>query len=401
MKGSDVSVERRADGVILIWSNHATGESPTSIAKLLARRAAGHPDRAFILQREPGHGPWRGVTYGEALRSDEGVAQWLFDQGLTPADSVMVLSGNSAEHGLTMLGCYTAGIPVAPISLAYSLMLPEHVKLKHCFETVKPKVVYAQTVDAFARAFETLSAITPDQIFVTADGSGEGAVPLSDLAKSVPGATVAAAREAIDHATVAKYLFTPGSTGVPKGVPQTHGMMAGVIAGQDGPRADIPGEVLPIPSSLEWMPWSHISAGNIGFNGNLWVGGTLYLDEGKPIRRPFETTINNLCEISPSVFGSAPIALGLLAEPVERVAELRVSLFKNLRYMGYGGVTLSNDINDRIQALAIAETGLRIPLTTMYGATETQSAAVVHWPPPRLTSRTRRSPARTSLSPPP
>jgi feruloyl-CoA synthase len=93
--------------------------------------------------------------------------------------------------------------------------------------------------------------------------------------------------------------------------------------------------------------------------------------------------------------------LGLLAEPVERVAELRVSLFKNLRYMGYGGVTLSNDINDRIQALAIAETGLRIPLTTMYGATETQSAAVVHWPPPRLTSRTRRSPARTSLSPPP
>lgn len=75
MKGRDVSVERRADGVILICLIHATGESPTSIAKLLAQRAAEHPDRAFILQREPGDGPWRGVTYGDALRSAEGVAQ--------------------------------------------------------------------------------------------------------------------------------------------------------------------------------------------------------------------------------------------------------------------------------------------------------------------------------------
>jgi feruloyl-CoA synthase len=384
MKGPDVSVERRADGSILIWSNHAVGESPASIAKLLAQKAAEHPDRAFILQRAPGHGAWRGVTYGEALRSAEGVAQWLFDQGVTPADSVMVLSGNSVEHGLIMLGCYTAGIPVAPISPAYSLLSSDHAKLKYCFETVRPKVVFAQSGDQFARAFETLRAIKPDLIFVTADGSGEGAVPLSDLTSAVPGAKVAAAREAIGHSTVAKYLFTSGSTGTPKGVPQTHGMMAGVIAGQDGLRIDIPGEVLETPSSLEWMPWSHISAGNIGFNGNLWAGGTLYLDEGKPIPGMFETTIKNLYEVSPLVFGSAPIAFGMLAEAMERDPELRASFFKNLRYMGYGGATLSNDIYDRMQALAIAETGQRIPLTTMYGATETQGVTVVHWQTERV-----------------
>jgi feruloyl-CoA synthase len=384
MKGPDVSVERRADGSILIWSNHAPGESPASIAQLLAQKAAEHPDRPFILQREPGHGPWRGVTYGEALRAAEGFAQWLFDQGLTPADSVMVLSGNSVEHGLVMLGCYTAGIPVAPISPAYSLMSADHAKLKHCFETVKPKVVFAQSGEAFARAFETLRAIKPDLVFVTADGAGEGALKLGDLTATAPGAKVAAARDAIGHATVAKYLFTSGSTGTPKGVPQTHGMMAGVIAGQDGLRLDLPDEAVDYPSSLEWMPWSHISAGNIGFNGNLWAGGTLYLDEGKPIPGMFETTIKNLYEVSPLVFGSAPIAFSMLAEAMERDPALRASFFKNLRYMGYGGATLSNDIYDRMQALAIAETGKRMPLTTMYGATETQGVTVVHWQTERV-----------------
>ena len=384
MKGPDVSVERRVDGSVLVWSNHAPGEGPRSIAHLLAEKAAAHPDRPFILQREPGHGPWRGVTYGEALRAAEGVAQWLFDRGLTAEDSVMVLSANSVEHGLVMLGAYAAGIPVAPISPAYSLMSTDHAKLKHCFATVRPKVVFAQSGDQYARAFATLRALDPDLIFVTADGSGEGAVPLAEVVATEPGPAVAAAREALDHGRVAKYLFTSGSTGTPKGVPQTHGMMAGVIAGQEGLRLEIEGAEVEVPTSLEWMPWSHISAGNIGFNGNLWAGGVLYLDEGRPIPGMFETTIKNLYEVSPLVFGSAPIAFAMLAEAMERDTTLRASFFKNLRYMGYGGATLSNDIYERMQALAIAETGQRIPLTTMYGATETQGVTVVHWQTERV-----------------
>ncbi len=385
MKGPDVSVERRPDGSVLIWSNHAMGASPRSIAHLLAEKAAEHPDRPFILQREPGHGPWRGVTYGQAIRAAEGLAQWLHDRGVTAADSVMVLSANSVDHGLVMLGCYTAGVPICPISPAYSLISSDHAKLKHCFATVRPKVVFAQSGDQFERAFATLRALNPDLVFITADGTGEGAIPLADVVATEPRADVInAARDAITHATVAKYLFTSGSTGMPKGVPQTHGMMAGVISGQDGLRVDLEDDAGEPPSSLEWMPWSHISAGNIGFNGNLWGGGTLYLDEGKPIPGQFETTIKNLYEVSPLVFGSAPIAFTMLAEAMERDPVLRASFFKNLRYMGYGGATLSNDIYDRLQALAIAETGQRIPLTTMYGATETQGITVVHWQTERV-----------------
>jgi len=177
--------------------------------------------------------------------------------------------------------------------------------------------------------------------------------------------------------SVAKYLFTSGSTGMPKCVPQTFGMMAGVIAGQEGLRSE-PANETP-PETLEWMPWSHISAGNIGFNSVLWNGATIYLDEGKPLPGMFDTTIKNLLEVSPSLYGSAPVAFAMLADAMERDPALRRSFFSKLDYMMYGGATLSNDIYDRLQALAIAETGRRIPLTSMYGATETQGITIVHW----------------------
>ena len=376
-KAPDVSIETTADGTWYVRSNHPPGEGPRSIAHLLAERAAAHPDRPYILQRAPGHGPWGGVTYGQAKRAADGIAQWLLDRALSAGDSVMVLSANSVEHALVMLGCYTAGVPIAPISPAYSLISSDHAKLKHCFATVKPRVVFAQNAAMFARAFETLKSLDPTLTFVSVDG-GAGTTALAEVTATPPTAAVEAARERIDHATVAKYLFTSGSTGMPKGAPQTHGMFAGVIAGMEGLRGE-PADADVVPQSLEWMPWSHISAGNIGFNGVLWAGGTLHLDEGKPIPGMFETTIRNLSEISPMGFGSAPVAFGMLAEAMEADPVLRRSFFKNLRSMGYGGATLSTDVSERLQALAIAETGFRIPLTTMYGATETQGITVVHW----------------------
>ena len=377
MKGPDVTVQRRADGSILISSNHAPGDCPRSIAHLLAQKAAEHPERPYMKQREPGHGPWREITYGKALRAAEGIAQSLIDGGLSGDDSVMVLSSNSIEHALVTLGCYTAGAPVAPISPAYSLISSDHAKLRHCASVVKPRVIFAQSGAMYERAIATLREMDPSLVFVTADGSA-GTIPLSEFTATEPTPAVHAARERLGHETVAKYLFTSGSTGMPKGVPQTHGMMAGVIAGQEGLRVPDVEDPDFMPQSLEWMPWSHISAGNIGFNGNLWAGGTVHLDEGKPIPGMFETTIKNLYEVSPVVFGSAPVAFAMLAEAMENDPALRASFFRNLRYMGYGGATLSNDIYDRIQALAIAETGQRIPLTTMYGATETQGITVTH-----------------------
>ncbi|WP_369025747.1 AMP-binding protein [Qipengyuania sp. RANM35] len=371
-------VERREDGTVLISSSHPPAQVPANLAEIFRDRSEAHPDRSFILQRQPGHGPWRGVTWGEARAAADSIAQWLIDHGHGQDDPVMVISGNSLEHALLMLGCYTAGVPIAPVSAAYSLMSQDHAKLLHCFRKIGAKAVFAKEGALHAAALARLREELPGLTVITCDGSPEGAVDFVELCRQVPTPAVEERRDAITADTVGKYLFTSGSTGMPKCVPQTHGMMSTVIAGQEG-LAEQPRDSREPPVILEWMPWSHISAGNISFNGVTWSGGTLYLDEGKPIPGMFETTIRNLYEVSPTGFGSAPVAFAMLADAMEQDEKLRSSFFARVISLGYGGATLSDDLYDRIQALAIAETGKRIPITTMYGATETQGITMVHW----------------------
>ena len=380
-KGPDITVEHREDGSILIRSNHAMGEPARSIPHILAERAALHPDRPWLMQREPNHGPWRGATYGEAKQAADSIAQWLLDRGLGQGEAVLCLSANSVAQGMLMLGCFTAGVPIAQISPAYSLISTDHAKLKHCFATVRPRIVFAENAAQFERAFETLRALDPELTFVTVDG-GDDTIPFAALTSTPVTEAVDAAREALTHDTVGKYLFTSGSTGMPKGVPQHQGMFVNLIAAQEGLRDDP--DPVDHPIALDWMPWAHISAGTIHFNANIAGGGTIYLDEGKPVPGLFETTIANLREISPMAFGSAPVAFAMLADAMERDPTLRRAFFKNLRGMGYGGATLSDDLYDRMQALAIAETGERMPFTTMYGATETLGVTVVHWASERV-----------------
>jgi feruloyl-CoA synthase len=380
IKGPEVLVEHRNDGCILLRSKHAIGEEPRSIAHLFVSQASAFPDRAFLKQRLGGRGPWRSITYGAALRAARGIAQCLIDRRLTADDGVMVLSSNSIEHGLVSLGCYLSGVPVIPISPAFSLLLGDHGRLRHCFSATRPRIIFAQSGKSFAPAIATLRALDSTLTVVTAEDHGPESVALDVLSATEPTGAVEDALERIGPRSVAKYLFTSGSTGLPKAVPQTHGMMTALIAGLEG--LNLPDHVEEpdfVPRTLEWMPWSHISAGNVGFNGVIASGGTVFLDDGKPIPGLFDITMRNLREVEPVVFGSAPIAFGMLASAMENDVELRRAFFKNLRYMAYGGATLSNDIYERLQALAVLETGQRIPLTTMYGATETQGISMTHW----------------------
>jgi feruloyl-CoA synthase len=380
IKGPDVSAEYRNDGSILLRSRHAVGAEPRSIAHLFVEQASAFPERPFLQQRQAGRGPWRSVTYGEALRAAQAIAQNLIERRLTANDGVMVLSGNSIEHGLVALGCHLSGVPVIPISPAFSLLLGDHTRLRHCFNATRPRIIFAQSGSSFTPAFATLRALDSNLTFITAEDHCPDSVALEVLLNTKPTGAVENALEHVGPNTVAKYLFTSGSTGLPKAVPQSHGMMTALIAGLEG--LNLPDYVEEpdfVPRTLEWMPWSHISAGNVGFNGVIASGGTVFLDDGKPIPGLFDITMRNLREVQPVVFGSAPIAFGLLASAMEKDADLRQAFFKNLRYMAYGGATLSNDIYERLQALAVLETGQRIPLTSMYGATETQGISMTHW----------------------
>jgi feruloyl-CoA synthase len=379
MKPPAVDVWRAAGGVVYLRSKYAVGEMHRSIAHLLEARAGRHPERNFIAERTPLDGgqlgDWRFITYGEANARADAVAQALLDRRLGPEAPLMILSANSIAHAVMMLGAMKARVPVAPVSVAYSLMSVDHGKLRHVFATCKPKMIFAEQGRYYSRALTNLG-LTDEEVVTIIPISDRVTTSYADLIAAKPTRNVAASMEEIDHATVAKYLFTSGSTGLPKGVIQTHGMMCAVVAAMEALQTEQPTET---QVSLEWMPWNHISAGNVTFNSNLNAGGTMYLDAGKPLPGLFDETIRNLHEVSPTVFGSAPVAFGWLCDAMEHDQTLRGKFFVNLRYAGYGGATLSQDIADRFQAQAIAATGFRIPLTTMYGATETQGITVVHW----------------------
>ncbi|MEQ9145735.1 MAG: AMP-binding protein [Parvibaculaceae bacterium] len=376
-KPPKITVEKHDDGSLIVSSAYDIGVLDRSVPHLLEEQAAAHPDRKFICERVNG-GDWTAITYGEANRAADAVASAMMKLGLGPDAPLMILSGNSIAHAVMMLGAMKISVPVAPISVPYSLMSTDFSKLRHVSEVCRPKMIFAEQGPLFAKALQALDL--EGVTVVTSDGAADGVSALSyqDLIQTPVDPAISDELDKVGHDTVAKYLFTSGSTGMPKGVIQTHRMMMAVNAGQDALRTDEP-DPEEVVESLEWMPWNHISAGNISFNRNLASGGTVYLDAGKPIPGMFDETIRNLREISPRVFGSAPVAFAMLADAMEQDPELRRSFFAKLEYMGYGGATLSSDLYDRMQALAIEETGYRLPFTTMYGATETQGITVVHW----------------------
>ena len=390
MKGPDISVDRRPDGTVYMWANQKPAERPRSIPHLLDQRAGEHPERAYMRQRLPSPagaelGAWREISYGGAKRTSDALAQSLIDMGLGPDAPLMILSGNSIEHAMLTHAAMKARAPVAPMSVPYSLMSTDHGKIRHAYRLLRPKAVFVQSVGPFAKAIAALEEEAGGPLIViSADETPPNNVrSYAALTQTPVTDDVARSVAAITDETIAKFLFTSGSTGMPKGVPQYQRMLTAQIAGSEGLRDGEREETTP-PVTLDWMPWNHISGANVSFNGAIWAGATFHIDDGKPLPGMFETTIKNLYDVSPEVFGSAPVAFGMLAEAMERDPKLRASFFKNLKYMGYGGATLSDDLYDRLQALAIAETGLRIPLTTMYGATETQGITIVHWAAERV-----------------
>jgi len=389
MKAPLVQTARGSDGVFYMRSllpMRAHGEVHASIPHLLEHRAGLHPDRNFIAERAPlsggNTGDWRFITYGEINARSSAVGQALMDRGLGPDAPLLILSGSSISHAVMMLGAMKARVPVAPVSVAYSLMSGDYSKLRHVVQTVRPQMVFAEQGPLYARALAALP-LAGVEVVSAVPAPNRTTTPYSELHDTRPRQAVKDAMRGITHDTVAKYLFTSGSTGAPKAVIHTQGMMCSAINSQESVRNVLRG-LQENPQTLEWMPWNHITAGNFGFNNAMSMGGTVYLDAGKPLPNLFTETIRNLRDISPVTYSSAPIAFSWLADAMERDPKLRDRFFLNLEHVGYGGATLSQDIYERFQRLAIAATGMRIPFLTIYGATETHGVTMVHWPEERV-----------------
>jgi feruloyl-CoA synthase len=379
----DVKCERRDDGSIILQSNHTLKPYEKHVPAFLAKWGTEAPDRLWLAQRRGPSRDWLKVTYGEAKRHVDAVTQALLDRGLGPDKPVMILSSNSIEFALLTMAAMQARVPVAPVSPAYSLMSQDHAKLKYVFDLIRPGLVFVQNGEIYARALAALDLEGVLLVHVDKAPPERQSLPWSDLVATNPTDAVARSIAAIEPKTIGKFLFTSGSTGVPKAVINTQEMMCANIAMGQMARTRKPGD--PSPVQLDWLPWNHTMGGNATFQGNLAEGGATWIDDGKPLPGLFEETIRNLREVSPTNFANVPAGYAMLATALEKDEALARSFFKNLNSLAYGGATLPDDLYERMEALAVKYTGYRIPFITGWGATETApTATTVHWASERV-----------------
>jgi feruloyl-CoA synthase len=379
----DIAVERRDDGVIVLKSRIPLKAYEKHIPASLAKWAKQAPERTWLAQRAGTERQWRKVSYGEAKRTVDALTQALLDLGLEPGSPVAILSGNSIEHALLTQAAMQARFPAAPVSPAYSLMSHDHLKLKYLFDLIKPKVVMVQDGPTFAKALNALDLDGVTVIHVARPCDGIKSIALADLAATPVTADVVESIAKISPDTVGKLLFTSGSTGMPKAVINTQAMMCANAAMMMQVRPRHPSG--PVATYLDWMPWNHTMGGNALFNPVLTEGGTLYIDEGRPMPGMIEETLRNLREISPTYYANVPAGYAALAAAMEKDDALCRSFFKNLGLMAYGGARLPDDLYDRMQALAVRATGMRIVFYTGWGSTETAPTSTgTYWDTERV-----------------
>lgn len=343
------------------------GPYPRAVGDVLELQAGAAPDRVFLAEPD-GAGGFRRVTYGEALAAARAIGQALLDRGLGPRRPLAILSDNSIEHALLGLGAQHAGIPVAPVSQAYSLLSKDHAKLRAILGMVKPGLVFAANGEAFGAAIEAAVPRGTEVAVCIHPPAGRRAVLFEELRAARPGAALEAAFAAVGPDTAAKLLFTSGSTGEPKGVINTQRMLCSnqqAIARMWPFLADRP------PVVVDWLPWSHTFGGNHNFYMVLWHGGTLYIDHGKPAPALIGKTADTLGKVSPTLYFNVPRGYDMLLPHLEGDEALRASFFRELDVLFYAAAALPQPLWDRLEKASVAARGERVSMVSAWGATET------------------------------
>jgi feruloyl-CoA synthase len=366
----DIACDAVDGGGFRLSARMPLGPHDPSLGRMFRAAVEAQPDRVFLAERASDG--WRTLTYGACRPIVDGIAAAFIERGLSAERPVMVLSGNDIDHALLMLAAYTAGVPIAPVSVAYSLQSSDHAKLKHIAALLQPGLVYAAETAAFAGA---LSALDRTGFEIAAGHNGaklDGVTSLTSLAATRPGTAVEQSVASGDADTIAKFLFTSGSTGVPKGVINTHGMLA---ANQQQIAQIWPFLADEPPVLVDWLPWNHTFGGNHNFNLVLRHAGTLYIDAGKPVPALVGETVRNLSEISPTVYFNVPAGYAALLPHLERDPVVAKRFFARLRLIFYAGAALPQDLWTRLEASAVRTTGARVPMTSSWGTTETAPLA--------------------------
>ena len=372
-----VSTSETADGALVIESPVPLGDYENHLGEMLRRWAKAAPERVFLAERAA-DGDWRRLDYAHTAAQANRISQALLDRGLSADKPAMILSGNSIDHALLALGAMQVGIPIVPVSPAYSLMSEDYGKLNALFELCRPGLIYAAQGEPFARALAQLPLEATELVVSERPPADMPVTNFGELLETTVTPAVDEAFAAVAPESTAKILFTSGSTGMPKGVINTQRMLC---ANQKSVALVWPFIEQAPPVLVDWLPWNHTFGGNHNFNLILRNGGTMYIDAGKPLPGLIEQSVANLREISPTVYFNVPVGYSMLLPLLEKDELLRESFFRNLKLIFYAAAALSQDLWQRLEQVSLLARGEKVPMTSSWGSTETAPLATsAHFP---------------------
>ncbi|HNV58184.1 MAG TPA: AMP-binding protein, partial [Rhodoferax sp.] len=358
-------------GVHYLRAEQPLQEHPARMTDRLQQWVKVAPERTFMARREKlaggGTGDWVKVSYAQAWASARSIAQGLINRGLSAERPVVILSENDLEHALLALGCLVAGVPFVPTSPAYSLISQDFDKLRHVLKTVTPGLVFAADATRYGKAISCAVGADVEVVLTSGALDGRASLSFADLAATPATAQVDAAMAATGPETIVKFLFTSGSTKLPKAVINTQSMWC---ANQQQMAQSMPVLSQEPLVLVDWLPWNHTFGGNHNFGMVLYHGGTLYIDDGKPTPALTGETLRNLREIAPTVYFNVPTGFEAIANAMQTDAVLRKNLLSRVKMFFYAGAALAQPVWDSLFESAEKEVGERIVMTTGLGMTE-------------------------------
>lgn len=370
----DLEVRRELDGAMVMRSRIPLAAHDWNLPRAFAAVAARDGRKIALARRDPAQGgAWAEQSYAELKAGMDAVTQWLLDHPQHTGGPLMMMGANSPVMAAFLFGALAAGVPTAPVSAHYALLGGDLGRLNHVIRSLKPSILLVEDARMAAAAIDALDLGDAVVITATPETLTRASLPLTGVMATRSGPAVAASIEGLKPDQVAQFMMTSGSTGLPKVVP----LSLRSIAANTAQAAQVIGEDYAWSGDLlGWMPWNHV-AGAAVLRAVLLAGGAFYIDDGKPMPGLFEASIRNLRERPVRYYVNVPTGYAMLADALEADAELRRTFFSDLRVMVFGGAALSQSVSDRIQAMAVAETGHRIMLTSAYGATETTAGFMV------------------------